>query len=66
MTKKELTNKSEVPSAFNDTKPPKKLIMMLVDALREDFVEFERDTNSEFNKLKMKHYLDYSESVYKG
>ena len=38
--------------------------MMLVDALREDFVEFEKDGDSEFTKLKMKHYLDYSESVY--
>ena len=66
MTKKELTNKSEVPAGWNETEPPKKVIMMLVDALREDFVEFERDTKSEFNKLKMKHYLDYSESVYKG
>ena len=40
--------------------------MLLVDALREDFVDFERDDESEFNKMKLKHYLDYDDSVYKG
>ena len=40
--------------------------MMLVDALREDFVEFEKETVTDLNKIKMKHYLDYSDSVYKG
>ena len=69
MTKKELNNKAdptEFKSIYKDGQKPKKLIMMLVDALREDFVDFERDDESEFNKMKLKHYLDYDESVYKG
>jgi predicted AlkP superfamily pyrophosphatase or phosphodiesterase len=69
MTKKELNNKAdpaEFKSIYKDGDKPKKLIMLLVDALREDFVDFERDDESEFNKMKLKHYLDYDESVYKG
>ena len=57
---------AEFKSIYKDGEKPKKLIMLLVDALREDFVDFERDDESEFNKMKLKHYLDYDESVYKG
>jgi predicted AlkP superfamily pyrophosphatase or phosphodiesterase len=43
MTKKELSNKSE--KFWNPTpqQKPKKVIMLLVDALREDFVQFEKN-----------------------
>jgi hypothetical protein len=37
--------------------PPKKVVMLLVDALREDLVEM-TETN--------KNYLDHDNSVYKG
>ena len=63
MTKKELSNKSE---KFWNTAPqqkPKKVIMMLVDALREDFVQFEKDDTSKKNPH---HFLNVEDSVYKG
>jgi predicted AlkP superfamily pyrophosphatase or phosphodiesterase len=40
MTKKELPNKANFYLNTSTQAKPKKLIMMLVDALREDFVEF--------------------------
>lgn len=46
MTKKELTNKNNQFTNHAKTKP-KKLIMMLVDALREDFVDFGDETSGD-------------------
>jgi hypothetical protein len=44
--------------------------MMLVDALREDFVQFEKDYSMDVSKKEKKiarqHYLDLDKSVYKG
>lgn len=43
--------------------------MMLVDALREDFVQFERDFSKDVSKKEeriARNYLDPSKSVYKG
>mgnify|MGYP001072374859 CR=1 FL=1 len=43
MTKKELNNKANFYLNTTSEGKPKKVIMMLVDALREDFVEFNKD-----------------------
>jgi len=47
MTKKELSNKSEKYWNAAPQQKPKKVIMMLVDALREDFVQFEKDGDTQ-------------------
>jgi len=87
MTKKELGNKAAeyfaAPTANQEsksaeekprkTKPPK-VIMLLVDALREDFVEFDRDGGESIEKTlessslrkKAHTYLDIDKSVYQG
>jgi predicted AlkP superfamily pyrophosphatase or phosphodiesterase len=61
MTKKELNNKSDSSNFIKIQEKPKKLVMMLVDALREDFVEFE---NAQIKDLKAHNFLDTKTSSY--
>jgi phosphatidylinositol glycan class O len=65
MTKKELSNKSEKFWNAAPQQKPKKVIMMLVDALREDFVQFEKDGDDTVQR-NPHHFLNVADSVYKG
>ena len=55
MTKRELPNKSTASNTVNTNRP--KVVMMLVDALREDFVEWP-DISDERARILAKQYLD--------
>jgi hypothetical protein len=60
LSKHTLTDKSDPATPLrhvDEEKKPQKIIMLLVDALREDFVEMD---------MSIPHYLDTSKSVYKG
>ena len=69
ITKKDLSNKSTLYAKQSGQEEPKKVIMMLVDALREDFVEFQGDFETSVSEKERKvarNYLDPKSSVYKG
>lgn len=74
MTKKELANKSvdfwasELSSDQNATviRNGTKMVMMLVDALREDFVHFEKEKDAEAKSFKGVKFLEDERSLYRG
>ena len=64
ITKKDLSNKSEM--VWNSTnQEPKKVVMMLVDALREDFVEFMGSAKVTKQDIKKAHNF-LKDTTYKG